>query len=115
MTRTTPSRDQAACLRTDAALARAFSVLGKRWTSLILAVLRHGPVGFREVSRAVLGVSDSVLSDRLAELTELGLIVRTVDPGPPVSVTYALTEKGSALLPALDLVARWADKHLPEC
>jgi len=43
-----------------------------------------------------------------------GLITRTVDEGPPISVTYALTDAGSALIPALDQIAVWAQRHLPE-
>ena len=112
MTRTTPDHGTEACARVDSALARAFNVLGKRWSSLILYVLRDGPVGFREISRAVHGVSDSVLSDRLCELAAVGLVTRTVDEGPPVSVTYALLPSGEALLPALEQVANWAEEHL---
>ncbi|MEV4535129.1 helix-turn-helix domain-containing protein [Asanoa sp. NPDC049518] len=102
------------CGRGDVALARAFTVLGKRWSGLVVGSLSAGPAGFRELSRLVEGVSDSVLSDRLTELCDLGLVKREVDPGPPVSVTYSLTEAGEGLLPALTLIADWADKHLPE-
>ena len=56
--------------------------------------------------------SDSVLSDRLGELTGAGLVTRTVAEGPPISVTYTLTEAGRALLPALEQVRRWAERHL---
>jgi DNA-binding HxlR family transcriptional regulator len=101
------------CARADASLARAFAVLGKRWTAPVLGSLRAGPAGFREVSRAVGKVSDSVLSDRLAELTEHGLIVRTVQEGPPIAVSYQLTERGQALMPALEQISRWAAEHLP--
>jgi DNA-binding HxlR family transcriptional regulator len=101
------------CTRVDGALVRAFAVLGKRWTGVVLASLRSGPAGFRELSRSVGGVSDSVLSDRLTELTELGLISRTVDAGPPVAVSYALTANGEALMPALEQIASWAAAHLP--
>ena len=103
----------AACERGDAALARAFTLLGKRWTGVVLGSLRPGPAGFRELARAIDGVSDSVLSDRLAELTDSGLISRTVDPGPPVTVSYALTARGEALMPALHQLAEWAEEHLP--
>ncbi|MFC0528805.1 winged helix-turn-helix transcriptional regulator [Phytohabitans kaempferiae] len=106
--------DHGACARGDAALGRAFELLGKRWTGVVLGGLRAGPAGFRELARATGGVSDSVLSDRLAELTECGLVSRTVDPGPPVTVSYALTERGEALMPALQELARWAEEHLPE-
>ena len=65
------------------------------------------------LSRAIPGISDSVLSDRLSELADAGLIVRSVSEGPPVSVSYALTEAGEALLPALEQIGRWAEFYLP--
>jgi DNA-binding HxlR family transcriptional regulator len=69
--------------------------------------------GFRALARAVEGISDSVLSERLGELTDAGLVTRTVAEGPPLSVTYALTDAGRALMPALAQISRWAEEHLP--
>jgi DNA-binding HxlR family transcriptional regulator len=106
--------DHETCSRADASLARAFDFLGKRWNAAVLGSLKTGPAGFREISRCISGVSDSVLSNRLSCLTAAGLITRTVDEGPPVSVTYALTDAGHALMPALDQIALWAERHLPE-
>jgi len=100
------------CARGDAALARAFVFLGKRWNAVVLGILSSGPAGFRELSRAIGGISDSVLSDRLSDLTGAGLIARTVDEGPPISVSYALTDRGRALMPALEQIAVWANEHL---
>ena len=97
----------------DAALARAFGFLGKRWNGVILGVLTGGSAGFRELRRAVGGISDSVLSDRLAELTAVGLVVRQVDDGPPVGVTYSLTEAGAALSPILAQLVTWSTANLP--
>ncbi len=84
----------------SAALARAFGFLGKRWNGLILATLLEGPAGFAELRRAVGKISDSVLSERLSELDQAGLVERVVQAGPPVAVTYRLTDRGQALLPA---------------
>ena len=102
------------CVRGDAALARAFVFLGKRWNGVVLGNLREGPAGFRELSRAIGKISDSVLSDRLSDLAEAGLIARTVDEGPPLAVSYALTDRGNALIPALAEISLWAQEHLPE-
>ncbi len=96
----------------DAALVRAFSFLGKRWNGVILGSLFYGEAGFSELKRRVEGISDSVLSDRLSELQEVGLIVRTVQSGPPVSVTYALSSAGSALIPAMTALGTWASNNL---
>ena len=89
------------CVRGDAALARAFEFLGKRWNGVVLGNLREGPAGFRELSR-------------LSDLAEAGLIARTVDEGPPLAVSYALTDRGNALIPALAEISLWAQEHLPE-
>ena len=59
------------------------------------------------------GISESVLSDRLSELTRAGVIDRVVHDGPPVSVTYRLTACGEALVPALRALSRWAQESLP--
>jgi DNA-binding HxlR family transcriptional regulator len=101
------------CARADTALVRAFELLGKRWTGVVLGTLSGGPAGFRALARAVDGISDSMLSDRLGELSAAGLVTRTVSEGPPLSVTYDLTDAGRALLPALDQISRWAKDHLP--
>ncbi|MFG1696152.1 winged helix-turn-helix transcriptional regulator [Nonomuraea sp. NPDC049309] len=107
------THDAEACDRRDEALTRAFTLLGKRWIAVVLGSLRSGPAGFRELSRAIEGVSDSVLSDRLSELTKEGLVARKVDEGPPISVSYELTEAGWALMPALEQISQWAQDHLP--
>ena len=105
--------DAEACGRADGSLMRAFDLLGKRWTGVVLGTLSGGPTGFRALARTVEGISDSVLSDRLSELSNAGLVTRTVTEGPPLSVTYALTHAGRALLPALEQISRWAEEHLP--
>ena len=107
-----PSTDAEACVVADAALVRAFELLGKRWTGVILGTLSGGPAGFRALSRAVDGISDSVLSERLSAICNAGLATRTVTEGPPVSVGYELTAAGRALLPALEQISRWAEEHL---
>ena len=109
-----PSTATEACERGDAALARAFEFLGKRWNGVVLGNLRESPAGFRELSRAIGGISDSVLSDRLSDLAKAGLIARTVDEGPPLAVSYALTDRGTALIPALEQISLWAQEHLPD-
>ena len=97
----------------DSALVRAFGFLGKRWNGLIIGVLAGGPASFSGLRRAVGGISDSVLSDRLTELALAGLVQRTVDDGPPLAVSYQLTEAGSSLKPVLEQLAAWARESLP--
>jgi DNA-binding HxlR family transcriptional regulator len=97
----------------DAALVRAFDFLGKRWNGVILGTLASGPSAFSELRRAVTGISDSVLSDRLTELSKAGLVRRSVQEGPPVAVSYRLTAAGEALMPAMRELMIWATDNLP--
>ena len=108
----TAKLDPESCGRADGALVRAFDLLGKRWTGVVLGTLSGGPTGFRALARAVEGISDSMLSERLSELSDAGLVTRTVSEGPPLAVTYELTPAGRALLPALERISRWAEEHL---
>ena len=79
---------------------------------MVLGTLRGGPAGFSALARAVEGISDSMLSERLGELVDAELVVRRVTEGPPVSVTYSLTDAGRALLPALEQITRWSKRYL---
>jgi len=96
----------------DAALVRAFRFLGKRWSGVILGTLTVGPLGFAELGRRVEGISDSVLAERLSELQVAGLVLREVQSGPPISVTYVLSSSGLALLPAMHELSAWAAANL---
>lgn len=102
------------CKTVDGAITRVFALLGKRWTGPIVAVLMEHPVHFADLHRAIPGISERMLSDRLTELGAAGLVVREVYEGPPLRVSYRLTEAGGALEPALKELAAWAEKHLPE-
>jgi DNA-binding HxlR family transcriptional regulator len=106
----TPTANEHTC---DAGLVRAFEFLGKRWNGIILGSLSTGPVGYAELRRSIGTITDSVLSDRLTELSTAGLVERTVTDTRPPGVTYGLTAAGSALLPILRELAGWADRHLP--
>jgi DNA-binding HxlR family transcriptional regulator len=81
---------------------RVFRLVGKRWTLPILAALMHGQARFSEVARAVPGLSERVMSERLQELCEAGIVERVVTPGPPVATSYRLTPNGECLRPAVE-------------
>jgi DNA-binding HxlR family transcriptional regulator len=97
----------------DAGVRRAFDFLGKRWNGVILGTLSSGPLGFADLRRGVGAITDSVLSDRLVELAEAGLLERTVTQTRPPGVSYQLTPTGRQLLPILDQLGSWADAALP--
>lgn len=88
----------------------AIELIGKRWTGAIVCALTEGPLRFGELGRAVPGLSDRLLSQRLRELEEEGLVERDVEAGTPVRVTYSLTEKGRGLRPAIGELKTWAQR-----
>ncbi len=90
----------------------AIQLLGKRWTGLILDALMHGPQRFCEMTAAVEGLSDRVLSDRLRELEVEGIVERIVYPQIPVRVEYRLTDKGSDLQPVITAIHTWAEQWI---
>lgn len=89
-------------------LAGVFELFGKRWNAVIVDVLLQRPARFQELGRAVPGLSQRVLSERLRELAEAGLVERQVDTGSPITVTYSLTERGRSLAPAMEAMREWA-------
>ncbi|MEV5437501.1 helix-turn-helix domain-containing protein [Streptomyces sp. NPDC052682] len=109
-----PDHDVGACKRVDKGISRVFQLLGKRWTGPIVAVLLDQPAHFTDLRRAIPGISERMLSDRLTELGAAGLVLREVEEGPPLRVRYRLTEAGAALRSALQELGEWAEKHLPE-
>jgi DNA-binding HxlR family transcriptional regulator len=91
----------------------AMELIGRRWTGVILLALSGGAERFCELTAAVPGLSDRMLSERLKELEAEGIVRRTVTPTMPVSITYQLTDKGRALQTVTDAVAQWAYAWLP--
>ncbi len=88
----------------------AIELIGKRWTGAILCALTEESLRFAELARAVPGLSDRLLSQRLRELEEEGLVEREVEAGTPVRVTYSLTAKGTELEPAIGELKAWAKR-----
>ncbi|HET9847734.1 MAG TPA: helix-turn-helix domain-containing protein [Candidatus Dormibacteraeota bacterium] len=96
----------------DERLTRAFTLLGKRWSGIILGLLLQGPTHFAVLARAIPGISERILSDRLTELARAGIVERQVISGPPLGVVYRLTRKGRALGPGLLKLGEWAELYM---
>jgi DNA-binding HxlR family transcriptional regulator len=88
-------------------LARALDVVGERWALLVVRELRFGPRRFSDLRRALPGASTNMLTDRLRELAEHGVVSQRRLPAPAASVVYELTEDGRALMPALEALGAW--------
>lgn len=90
----------------------AIEFIGRRWMGAILFVLMRRPHRFNELLAAIPGISDRLLTQRLRELEEQGLVVRHVEPSSPVKVEYELTEAGRDLQEVVLAVLRWGQKWL---
>jgi DNA-binding HxlR family transcriptional regulator len=86
----------------------AMEILGKRWTGLIVNVLLEGPKRFSALATRLELVSERMLSERLKELENAGIVDRQVLPETPVRVQYELTEKGRALSGVVAAIESWA-------
>lgn len=89
---------------------QAMTLLGKRWTGLIVRVLSDRPSRFGEITASIDGLSDRMLSTRLRELERAGLVQRIVHDEVPVRVEYRLSAMGADLGPVLDALQQWAQR-----
>ncbi|KAA9153906.1 helix-turn-helix transcriptional regulator [Amycolatopsis acidicola] len=93
-------------------MARALDVVGERWALLVVRELLFGAKRFSDLARGLPGMSQNVLSQRLRELEQSG-VVRNRRFGPPVSAkVYELTERGADLEPVLIELGRWGSREI---
>ncbi|MGN1402264.1 MAG: winged helix-turn-helix transcriptional regulator [Bacillus sp. (in: firmicutes)] len=87
---------------------KAMNIISHRWVGLIIyQLLNGGPQRFGQIESS-LPISGKVLSDRLKELEQSGIVKREVFPETPVRIEYSLTDKGLALEPVLTAIHVWA-------
>jgi DNA-binding HxlR family transcriptional regulator len=88
-----------------------FSLIGEKWTVVILAHLGGGKMRFNELRRKTVGISQKVLAGSLRELERDGFVTRTIYPVIPPRVEYELTDMGRMLLDSLLALGRFAMDH----
>ena len=91
----------------------AIELIGARWSGAVLRAMVTGSRRFADIKAAVPGISDVMLTRRLRELEDAGLVQRQVIPASPVHVEYHLTPMGREIGPVLDAVIAWAHKWIP--
>ena len=91
----------------------ASELIGRRWTGAIIYMLLKQTCRFATLRDGIPGITDRMLSERLQELENEGVVARVVVPETPVRVEYSLTKKGRALAEAVDSIATWAEKYIP--
>jgi len=99
--------------RDRCSIVGAVEALGDSWSILVLRELFFGVHRFNDMQRD-LGISRSVLTDRLARLVDLGVakVVPYQEPGERARSEYRLTRKGVALLPVLVSLMEWGDEYV---
>jgi DNA-binding HxlR family transcriptional regulator len=89
---------------------RAAQLVGQRWVPQIVWVLLAGGRRYSAIRDAVPEISDTLLSERLRELEEAGVVTRTVTPSTPVLIEYSLSERGQELADVMDGLSTWAER-----
>ncbi|MGO9830365.1 MAG: winged helix-turn-helix transcriptional regulator [Myxococcaceae bacterium] len=89
-------------------LARALDLIGDRWTLLIIRELLVGPRRFQELQAGLPGIATNLLTQRLRQLEQDGLVLRQLGQQPKAGTTYALTTFGLGLRPVTDALLRWS-------
>jgi DNA-binding HxlR family transcriptional regulator len=96
-------------------IARALDVVGDRWTLLVVReLLLQGACRFTDLKNGLPGIATNLLSSRLKELEQAGLVAREDAPPPVATVLYSLTGRGLALEPVLKALGLWGLAYMGE-
>ncbi|CAH0347138.1 MULTISPECIES: winged helix-turn-helix transcriptional regulator [unclassified Bacillus (in: firmicutes)] len=90
---------------------KGMQILSKRWTGLIVSQLLDGPQRFCNIESSF-PISGRILSERLKDLEQAGIVKREVYPETPVRIEYSLTEKGIALSPVIKEIQNWSTEWM---
>lgn len=94
-------------------VCRTADIVCGKWTLLLVRELAEGRSRFCELERSLSGISPRTLTLRLRVLEEEGIVARETFPEVPPRVEYALTDKGRALLPIIDVMRAYGERWLP--
>jgi DNA-binding HxlR family transcriptional regulator len=86
-------------------------VIGGKWKCVILWWLSQGTKRFNELKNLIPGITQKILTERLRELEQDGLVKRQVYAEAPPRVEYSLTQRGKSLGPITDLMCQWGKTY----
>ncbi len=95
----------------DCGIRDVLDRIGDKWSVLVIVELANGPQRFRQLQRAIDGISQRMLTLTLRRLERDGLVSRTVYPTVPAQVDYRLTATGASLTHLVKALAEWSLKH----
>lgn len=93
------------------AIERGMRLIGGKWTGSIIYHLKDEPVRFNDLCRMLGGASRKMIDQRLKELENNGMVLRSVIDTRPIAVTYSLTEFGRSALDILEQLRVWSESH----
>jgi DNA-binding HxlR family transcriptional regulator/putative sterol carrier protein len=93
-------------------MAHALSLVGERWSLLIVRDLLHGPKRYTDLAHGLPGIGTNILAARLKDLEQCGVVQKRRLPPPAASTVYELTDYGKGLNEALYALARWGARSL---
>ena len=92
----------------------ALDIVGERWTLLIVRELMLGPRRYSDLAEWLQGIGTNLLSNRLKDLEQSGVVRRRTLPPPAAATVYELTEVGRGLIPVVISLAKWGMAFLDE-
>ncbi len=92
-------------------IERGMRIIGGKWKGSILWHLQDGPVRFNDLARQLGGASKKMVTQRLKEMEELGLVERKVLSTRPIAVAYEITAFGRSSLNVLEQLKEWAEDN----
>ncbi|MET7642528.1 helix-turn-helix domain-containing protein [Streptomyces sp. NPDC005426] len=95
----------------DCGIRDVLDRIGDKWSVLVIVELAGGPRRFRELQRAIHGISQRMLTLTVRRLERDGLVLRTVYPTVPAQVDYRLTATGDSLTHLVKALADWSLAH----
>ncbi len=91
-----------------------FKIIGKRWTVLIIREMLRGTTQFNRFLENIEGITPKVLTQRLRELQQFGIVRRRIVSDYPIRVEYELTDLGKEFEPVLLAAASFSMRHMPK-
>jgi DNA-binding HxlR family transcriptional regulator len=91
-----------------------FKIIGKRWTVLIIREMLRGTAQFNRFLGNIEGITPKVLTQRLRELQQFGIVRRRIVSDYPIRVEYELTDLGKEFEPVLLAAASFSMRHMPK-
>ena len=95
----------------DCPVETTLQLIGDKWKILIIRDLLDGTKRFNELKKSLTGITQKVLTSKLRDMEDSGLLTRKIYPEVPPKVEYSLTNLGSSLFPILETLAIWGDEY----